>query len=203
MNNSNIIVSIIIVLAIAAGVTAYGLTNDSNTVFNDLSGFTPGSTGDTGIGNLTNSSGNSGSASSGGSGAGSGSGTGSGSGSGAGSGSGSGTGSGSGSGSSSSGGSSGPTISASQAKSIAASQIEEPGWHIGTVTYNSGGYYVCTVVDGSGTNHGTILVGSGTGRILNSFDYNSATPESDSNSSSSSSSNSNSSSSSNSNSTDD
>ena len=195
MNNSNIIVSIIIVLAIAAGVTAYGLTNDSNTVFNDLSGFTPGSTGDTGIGNLTNSSGNSGSASSGGSGAGSGSGTGSGSGSG--------TGSGSGSESSSSGGSSGPTISASQAKSIAASQIEEPGWHIGTVTYNSGGYYVCTVVDGSGTNHGTILVGSGTGRILNSFDYNSATPESDSNSSSSSSSNSNSSSSSNSNSTDD
>lgn len=195
MNNSNIIVSIIIVLAIAAGVTAYGLTNDSNTVFNDLSGFTPGSTGDTGIGNLTNSSGNSGSASSGGSGAGSGSGTGSGSGSG--------TGSGSGSGSSSSGGSSGPTISASQAKSIAASQIEEPGWHIGTVTYNSGGYYVCTVVDGSGTNHGTILVGSGTGRILNSFDYNSATPESDSNSSSSSSSNSNSSSSSNSNSSDD
>ena len=195
MNNSNIIVSIIIVLAIAAGVTAYGLTNDSNTVFNDLSGFTPGSTGDTGIGNLTNSSGNSGSASSGGSGAGSGLGTGSGSGSG--------TGSGSGSGSSSSGGSSGPTISASQAKSIAASQIEEPGWHIGTVTYNSGGYYVCTVVDGSGTNHGTILVGSGTGRILNSFDYNSATPESDSNSSSSSSSNSNSSSSSNSNSTDD
>ncbi len=195
MNNSNIIISIIIVLAIAAGVTAYGLTNDSNTVFNDLSGFTPGSTGDTGIGNLTNSSGNSGSASSGGSGAGSGSGTGSGSGSG--------TGSGSGSGSSSSGGSSGPTISASQAKSIAASQIEEPGWHIGTVTYNSGGYYVCTVVDGSGTNHGTILVGSGTGRILNSFDYNSATPESDSNSSSSSSSNSNSSSSSNSNSSDD
>ena len=195
MNNSNIIVSIIIVLAIAAGVTAYGLTNDSNTVFNDLSGFTPGSTGDTGIGNLTNSSGNSGSASSGGSGAGSGSGTGSGSGSG--------TGSGSGSESSSSGGSSGPTISASQAKSIAASQIEEPGWHIGTVTYNSGGYYVCTVVDGSGTNHGTILVGSGTGRILNSFDYNSATPESDSNSSSSSSSNSNSSSSSNSNSSDD
>ena len=195
MNNSNIIISIIIVLAIAAGVTAYGLTNDSNTVFNDLSGFTPGSTGDTGIGNLTNSSGNSGSASSGGSGAGSGTGTGSGSGSG--------TGSGSGSGSSSSGGSSGPTISASQAKSIAASQIEEPGWHIGTVTYNSGGYYVCTVVDGSGTNHGTILVGSGTGRILNSFDYNSATPESDSNSSSSSSSNSNSSSSSNSNSSDD
>ena len=195
MNNSNIIVSIIIVLAIAAGVTAYGLTNDSNTVFNDLSGFTPGSTGDTGIGNLTNSSGNSGSASSGGSGAGSGSGTGSGAGSG--------TGSGSGSGASSSGGSSGPTISASQAKSIAASQIEEPGWHIGTVTYNSGGYYVCTVVDGSGTNHGTILVGSGTGRILNSFDYNSATPESDSNSSSSSSSNSNSSSSSNSNSSDD
>ena len=195
MNNSNIIISIIIVLAIAAGVTAYGLTNDSNTVFNDLSGFTPGSTGDTGIGNLTNSSGNSGSASSGGSGAGSGTGTGSGSGSG--------TGSGSGSGSSSSGSSSGPNISPSQAKTKAASQIEETGRHIGTVTYNSGGYYVCTVVDGSGTNHGTILVGSGTGRILNSFDYNSATPESDSNSCSSSSSNSNSSSSSNSNSSDD
>ena len=195
MNNSNIIVSIIIVLAIAAGVTAYGLTNDSNTVFNDLSGFTPGSTGDTGIGNVTNSSGNSGGASSGGSGASSGAGTGSGSGSGTGSGSGSGSGSGAGS----SGSSSGPTISASQAKSIAASQIEEPGWHIGTVTYNSGGYYVCTVVDGSGTNHGTILVGSGSGRILNSFDYNSATPESSSSSSSGSSSNSSSSSSSNNN----
>ena len=51
MDNSSIIISIVIVLCIAAGVTAYGLTNDSNTVFNDLSGFTPDEQGNTGIGN--------------------------------------------------------------------------------------------------------------------------------------------------------
>ena len=51
MDNSSIIISVVIVLCIAAGVTAYGLTNDSNNVFNDLSGFTPDEQGNTGIGN--------------------------------------------------------------------------------------------------------------------------------------------------------
>ena len=51
MDNSSIIISVVIVLCIAAGVTAYGLTNDSNNVFNDLSGFTPDDEGNTGIGN--------------------------------------------------------------------------------------------------------------------------------------------------------
>ena len=36
MDNSSIIISVVIVLCIAAGVTAYGLTNDSNSVFTDL-----------------------------------------------------------------------------------------------------------------------------------------------------------------------
>ena len=51
MDNSSIIISVVIVLCIAAGVTAYGLTNDSNNVFNDLAGFTPDDQGNTGIGN--------------------------------------------------------------------------------------------------------------------------------------------------------
>ena len=40
MNHSNLLISIIIVLCIAAGVTAYGLTNPDN-VFSNLAGFTP------------------------------------------------------------------------------------------------------------------------------------------------------------------
>ncbi len=58
MDNSNIIISIIIVLCIAAGVTAYSLTNTDN-VFTDLQGITPasgddGGLGDDGVGNNTN-----------------------------------------------------------------------------------------------------------------------------------------------------
>ena len=41
MDNSNIIISIIIVLCIAAGVTAYGISEGDNAVFNDLTGFSP------------------------------------------------------------------------------------------------------------------------------------------------------------------
>ena len=54
MDNSNIIISVIIVLCIAAGVTAYGITEGDNAVFNDLTGFSPDSTssGDNGIGDL-------------------------------------------------------------------------------------------------------------------------------------------------------
>ena len=40
MGHANIIISVIVVLCIAAGVTAYGLTNPDN-AFSDLAGFTP------------------------------------------------------------------------------------------------------------------------------------------------------------------
>lgn len=40
MDHANIIISVIVVLCIAAGVTAYGLTNPDN-AFSDLAGFTP------------------------------------------------------------------------------------------------------------------------------------------------------------------
>ncbi|WP_409198356.1 endoglucanase [Methanobrevibacter acididurans] len=56
MDHANIIISVIVVLCIAAGVTAYGLTNPDN-AFSDLAGFTPSadslaSTGN-GLGNNT------------------------------------------------------------------------------------------------------------------------------------------------------
>ena len=55
MDNSNIIISVIIVLCIAAGVTAYGISEGDNAVFTDLSGFSPdsSSSGDNGIGNAS------------------------------------------------------------------------------------------------------------------------------------------------------
>ena len=55
MDNSNIIISVIIVLCIAAGVTAYGISEGDNAVFSDLAGFSPDSSnsGDNGIGNIT------------------------------------------------------------------------------------------------------------------------------------------------------
>ena len=146
MDNSSIIISVVIVLCIAAGVTAYGLTNDSNNVFNDLSGFTPDDAGNTGIGN--NSTGLEGTDS----------------GTGSGTGSGSGSGSYSQSSSSSSSSSSGPTITKAQAKKIAEGAGWEGSWCY-SVEYNSGGYYTCLLKDAKG-NTGYVLVGSGTGRIL-------------------------------------
>ena len=50
MEKSNIIISIIIVICIAAGVTAYGLTSDDNGVFKSLQGIGTNTHG-TGIGN--------------------------------------------------------------------------------------------------------------------------------------------------------
>ncbi|MCL2156964.1 MAG: endoglucanase [Methanobrevibacter sp.] len=41
MKNSNIIISIIVVLCIGAGVTAYGLINPENNIFTNLPGFNP------------------------------------------------------------------------------------------------------------------------------------------------------------------
>ena len=155
MDNSSIIISIVIVLCIAAGVTAYGLTNDSNTVFNDLSGFTPDEQGNTGIGN--NSTGLEG----------------------ADSGTGTGTSSGSGTGSSSSSSSSSSSekhnVSPEKAKKIAEGAGWEGSWCY-SVEYNSGGYYTCLLKDAKG-NTGYVLVGSGTGRILEGAWSNEVNPD--------------------------
>ena len=162
MNNSNIIVSIIIVLSIAAGVTVYGLNEGDNAVFSDLTGFTPASSdsGSNGLGDLISndsnqqnsgmngvsspsSSGSSSSGSSGGSSGGSSSNGGSGSGSSSSGGSGSG-------GSGSSGGSQTPTkISSSQAKTIASGFIEEDGAYVSNVK-DDGSMYICYISDANG-----------------------------------------------------
>ena len=162
MNNSNIIVSIIIVLSIAAGVTVYGLNEGDNAVFSDLTGFTPASSdsGSNGLGDLISndsnqqnsgmngvsspsSSGSSSSGSSGGSSGGSSSNGGSGSGSSSSGGSGSG-------GSGSSGGSQTPTkSSSSQAKSIASGFIEEDGAYVSNVK-DDGSMYICYISDANG-----------------------------------------------------
>ncbi len=158
MNNSNIIVSIIIVLSIAAGVTVYGLNEGDNAVFSDLTGFTPASSdsGSNGLGDLISndsnqqnsgmngvsspsSSGSSSSGSSGGSSSNGGSGSGSSSSGGSGSG-----------GSGSSGGSQTPTkISSSQAKSIASGYIEEDGAYVSNVK-DDGSMYICYISDANG-----------------------------------------------------
>ncbi len=41
MEKTNIILSVVIVLCIAGGVTAYGLTNPDNNILSSLTGFTP------------------------------------------------------------------------------------------------------------------------------------------------------------------
>ena len=65
VDNSNIIISVIIVLCIAAGVTAYGISEGDNAVFTDLSGFSPSSlnSGNDGIGNASMNNSNNGSGS--------------------------------------------------------------------------------------------------------------------------------------------
>ena len=140
MDNTSILISVVIVLCIAAGVTAYGLTNDSNTVFNDLSGFTPDEQGNTGIGN--NSTGLDGTGATG-------TGTGTSSGSGA---------------SSSSSSSEHHNISPEKAKKIAEAEGWEGSWCY-SVKYNSHGYYTCLLKDAKGRT-GYVLVGSGTGTVL-------------------------------------
>ena len=143
MDNSSIIISVVIVLCIAAGVTAYGLTNDSNSVFNDLSGFTPDDQGNTGIGN--NSTGLDGN--------------------GTGTGDNTGSSSGTSSSSSSSSSSSGKhNVSPEKAKKIAEAQGWEGSWCY-SVKYNSHGYYTCLLKDAKGRT-GYVLVGSGTGTVL-------------------------------------
>ena len=143
MDKSNLIISIIVVLCIAAAVAAYGIINNQDAVFSDLASMNSGSgNGGNGIGNNTTQNGTSTSSDGSGSGGSSSGGDGAGSGSGAGSSSG---GSGSGSGSGSGGGSSsGPNYSSSQIRSIANSHIGESGCYAGTPSY-SGGYLYVTI----------------------------------------------------------
>ena len=161
MDNSNIIISIIIVLCIAAGVTAYGISEGDNAVFSDLSGFSPdsssSSTDNNGIQNVSTdtqtdgtgssvstgstgtSSGTGGSSSSGGSGSSTGTGTSSGTSSGTG-------GSGSGNGTA-------PTqnkISSSEAQSIASQYIEAEGAYVGNVK-DDGTQYICYIYNAEGS----------------------------------------------------
>ena len=152
MDKANIIISIIIVLCIAAAVAAYGITNSDNPIFSDLSSMSGNGNNGNGLGNnttknVTNASvaSTSGSGSSD-SGSGSGSydsGYSSGSSSSGSSSSSSGSGSGSRSGSSS-------YVSASEIRSDAWSHISEEGCYPGT-PYQSGSYWYVTIYDANGT----------------------------------------------------
>ena len=155
MDNSNIIISVIIVLCIAAGVTAYGISEGDNAVFNDLTGFSPdsSSSGDNGIGNLFNDGSNDGTGdtSSNGGSSSSGSGSSGGTNSNGGSNSGSGNG-GSGSGGNS-GGSTNPTqqkITPAEAKTIATGFIGEEGAYVSNVK-DDGTQYICYISNANGT----------------------------------------------------
>ncbi len=146
MDNSNIIISIIIVLCIAAGVTAYSLTNDDN-VFTDLEGITPdsgddGGLGDNCVGNTTGDIGTSVESS--------------------------------GSGSGSGGGNVHPKpnpkhtpnyISKSKAMGIASSCVEQPGCSVKTASLSGGSYY-CYVYDADGNQVDCIVIDAKTGAVL-------------------------------------
>ena len=175
MDKANIIISIIIVLCIAAAVTAYGITNSDNPIFSDLSSMGANDDAGNGIGNSTSlnngsssvattdsgsSSTGSGSSSSGSSSGGSSSGSSS-SGTSSSSGSSS-SGSGSGSSSSSSSSSKSTQLSYSSAKSIASDAILEEGCYAGS-GYYSGGYWYFTVYDANGNAVDSIAVNDATG----------------------------------------
>lgn len=156
MDNSNIIISVIIVLCIAAGVTAYGISEGDNAVFNDLTGFSPdsSSSGDNGIADLFNDGTTDGtdssSSSSGGS---SSSGSSGGTNSNGGGNSGSNSNGGSGSGGNSGSNPSSPTqqkISPSEAKSIASGFIGEEGAYVSNVK-DDGTEYICYISNSNGT----------------------------------------------------
>ena len=153
MDNSNIIISVIIVLCIAAGVTAYGISEGDNAVFNDLTGFSPDSSSsdNNGLNDIFGTDANGGAGSDGSSGSSSGNnGAGGGTSSG-GSGSGSGgSGSGSGSGGSGSGSGSGTTkITPDKARSIASGFIGEAGAYVSNVK-DDGSMYICYISNSTG-----------------------------------------------------
>ena len=168
MEKSNIIISIIIVLCIAAAVAAYGITNSDNPIFSDLSSMQGKDTGH-GLGN--NSSINKTNGSSVASTAGSASSSSSDSGySDGGSSSGSDSSDYSSSSSSSSdyspdsssSSSSGTSLSYSDAQSIAAGAVSEPGCYAGG-GYYSDGYWYFTVYDQDGNAVDSISVSDSTG----------------------------------------
>lgn len=163
MEKSNVIISIIIVVCIAAGVAAYGLTNSDNAIFSDLAGVDSGDDkGGNGL-NLSNGSGinietggsGSGSSVSGGSG----------------SGSSSGSGSGSSSSHSSGGGSHTPSkpvtpskITKTQAQNIANNHITQSGCYAGPAE-DQGSYYFVPVLSSSGQKVGYFLISYG-GKVI-------------------------------------
>lgn len=174
MDKSNIIISIIIVICIAAGVAAYGITNSENPVFSNLNSVDSGS-GDSGngIGNNTthhdSQSTNSHGSGNGGTGTGSGSGVSSGSGSGSSSSSGSGSGSGSGRGHhpTPSPTPSTPKITSGEAKSIANQNIEAVEWYAGTPTLSADKtvWYV-PIFDQNGATVDSIEINANTGAVI-------------------------------------
>ena len=148
MDKANIIISIIIVLCIAAAVAAYGLTNTNNPIFSDLSSMGANNPSDNGLGNntaVTNGSSTPTTTTS------SGSSTGSGSGS-----------SGSSSSGSGSGSSSSTKLSYSTAKAIASDAIAEEGCYAGS-GYYSNGYWIFTIYDADGNAVDSIGVNDATG----------------------------------------
>ncbi len=173
MDKANIIISIIVVLCIAAAVTAYGITNSDNPIFSDLSSMGANDNTGNGLGNNTtlNNTGSSvattdGSSSSTGSESGSSDSYSSGSSS---SGSSSGSSSSSSSGSSSSsdsgsdsGSSSNTQMSYSTAKSIANDAVLEDGCYAGS-GYYSNGYWIFTIYDADGNAVDSIGVNDATG----------------------------------------
>nr|WP_295163144.1 endoglucanase [uncultured Methanobrevibacter sp.] len=163
MDKANIIISIIIVLCIAAAVAAYGITNSDNPIFSDLSSMTANNGGN-GLGNNTtagNGSGHSPSSvatTNGGSGAGGASDGGASSGSSSsGSSYDSGSYNGGNSNSGSDSGSSSGGMSYGTAQSIANSRISEPGCYAGGGQY-SNGMWIFIIYDENGNNVGTISV---------------------------------------------
>ena len=162
MEKSNIIISIIIVLCIAAAVAAYGITNSNNPIFSDLSSMGANDNNGNGIGNITaGNHSNSVATTSGSSNTGSGSGSGSGSSSGSSSSSSSGSSSNGGS-NSNGGSSSGTQLSYSQAQAIAANSVLEEGCKIGS-GYYSNGYWIFNVYDADGNVVDSIGVNDATG----------------------------------------
>lgn len=155
MDKSNIIISIIIVICIAAGVAAYGITNSENPIFSNLNSLDSGS-GDSGngIGNNTTHHDSPSTRSQG-----------------------SGVSSSSGSGSVSGGGShhtpytphhpSSPKITSEQAKEIANQHIEQSGWYAGTPTLSADRtvWYV-PIYDQSGNTVDSMEINANTGVLI-------------------------------------
>ena len=162
MEKSNIIISIIIVLCIAAAVAAYGITNSNNPIFSDLSSMNSNNDLGDGIGNNSTVGNSSNTATSSGS---SNGGSSNGVSSGGSSSSGSHQSSSSSSSRSSSGGSSSSgtaKLSYATAKSIANGAVGEPGCYAGS-GYYSGGYWYFTILDEDGKAVDTISVNDATG----------------------------------------